>query len=208
VVRSLEMAVYIRQGIIICFVLFLKNRDLHPHLCATMVYFTSFLYSQLVVSLPYPTQNFTNQTIIVTGSNTGLGLEAVYHFSRLNASLVIMAVRNTGKGEIAKKSILLKTGRPSDSIEVWELDVQSFDSVKAFVQRVNKLSRVDAVLENAGIMAEDFKLVSGYESVITTKYVKPFGIRLPMCSWSPSSHNFSCEIQRKPQVQLINDYTA
>ena len=34
-------------------------------------------------SLPYPETKHTGQTVIVTGSNVGLGLEAARHFTRL-----------------------------------------------------------------------------------------------------------------------------
>lgn len=63
-----------------------------------------FLHSQLCVALPYPTTNFTG-TIIISGSNTGLGLEAARHFVRLEASRVILAVRNAQKGKAAAESI-------------------------------------------------------------------------------------------------------
>lgn len=143
-----------------------------------MGWFTSFLYSQLFVTLPIPTEDFTGQTVIVTGSNTGLGLEASRHLCRLNASLVILAVRNPTKGAAAKDSILASTGRPSNSIEVWELDMNSFDSVKAFVARANKLQRLDAILENAGMMTQHFNLVAGYESTITTNVISTFLLAL------------------------------
>jgi retinol dehydrogenase-12 len=41
---------------------------------------------QQFTSLPYPTQNFTGKTVIVTGSNTGLGKEAARHIARLGAA--------------------------------------------------------------------------------------------------------------------------
>jgi NAD(P)-dependent dehydrogenase (short-subunit alcohol dehydrogenase family) len=143
-----------------------------------MDFFLRFFYSQLFVSLPKPTKDFTGQTIIVTGSNTGLGFEAVRHFSRLNASLIIMAVRNPSKGMTAKENILKSTGRPSSSIEVWELDLQSFDSVKSFVAKVNQLERLDGVLENAGMMTKTFGLIAGYESTITTNVIGTFLLAL------------------------------
>lgn len=136
-----------------------------------MTWFTSFLYSQFLVTLPKPKTDFTGQTIIVTGSNTGLGLEAARHLSAQNASLIILAVRNTTKGETAKESILATTHKPSSTIEVWELDLQSYDSVKAFVSQANGLERLDAILENAGIMSKYFKMVGGFESVITTNVI-------------------------------------
>lgn len=139
-----------------------------------MGWFASFLYSQLFVKLPKLTKDFTGQTIIVTGSNTGLGLEAARHFSQLNATLIILAVRNTAKGEAAKESILASTGRANATIEVWELDMQSYDSIKAFCAKTSNLPRLDAVLENAGIMTKYFKMVAGYESVITTNVIGTF----------------------------------
>lgn len=117
-----------------------------------MGWLLNFLYSQLFVTPPKPTKDFIGQTFIVTGSNTGLGLEAARHLSRLNASLIIMAVRNLSKGAVAKENILQSTNRSPSSIEVWELDLQSYDSVKAFVAKANQLKRIDGVLENAGIM--------------------------------------------------------
>jgi retinol dehydrogenase-12 len=143
-----------------------------------MGWFASFLYSQLFVTLPKPTKDFSGQTIIVTGSNTGLGLEAARHLSRLNAALIILAVRTKTKGEAAKKSILANTGRADASIEVWSLDMQSFDSIQAFCANASKLSRLDAVLENAGIMTKNFNMVAGYESTITTNVIGTFLLAL------------------------------
>jgi hypothetical protein len=57
-----------------------------------------------LVTLPYPTKDFTGQTIIVTGANTGLEFEAAKHFIRLHASKAILAVRSLEKGRVAKKT--------------------------------------------------------------------------------------------------------
>ena len=46
-----------------------------------------------IQSIPLPTTSFAGQTIIVTGSNTDLGLEAAWYFVRLDATRVILAVR-------------------------------------------------------------------------------------------------------------------
>ena len=56
----------------------------HP---AKMVYFLDLLYSQLLVKIPEQTSDFSNQTVIVTGSNTGLGLEAARLLLRLKRPL-------------------------------------------------------------------------------------------------------------------------
>lgn len=131
-----------------------------------MPYITTFLYSQLFVRLPYPTADFTGQTVIVTGANTGLGLEAARHFVRLNASLVILAVRTITKGEAAALDITASTGTTKSRIEVWQLDLSSHDSIKAFTSRVNTLDRLDVFVQNAGILTLKFARVEGEESTI------------------------------------------
>jgi len=132
-----------------------------------MGYVTTFLHSQLFVSLPYPKSDFSGQTIIITGSNTGLGLEAARHFVRLNAAKVILAVRTLAKGEAAALDISTSTKITKSNIEVWQLDLSSYDSVKAFAAKVNTLNRLDAFIQNAGILTNNWAVIEGEESTIT-----------------------------------------
>jgi NAD(P)-dependent dehydrogenase (short-subunit alcohol dehydrogenase family) len=53
----------------------------------------------------------SRKTYVVTGSNTGLGLETARHLVNLAASRVLLAVRNLSAGEKAKKDIEESTGR-------------------------------------------------------------------------------------------------
>ncbi|KAK5149016.1 hypothetical protein LTR04_000186 [Oleoguttula sp. CCFEE 6159] len=129
--------------------------------------YATTLHSQLFVSLPYPKSDFSGQTVVVTGSNTGLGLEAVRHIVRLGAAKVIMAVRTLSKGEAAAAEIVRSLNVPSSRIEVWQLDLSHYDSVKAFTARVRTLDRLDAFVQNAGILTTKYELVEGEESTIT-----------------------------------------
>jgi NAD(P)-dependent dehydrogenase (short-subunit alcohol dehydrogenase family) len=165
-----------------------------------MGWFSSFLYSQFFVTLPKPTKDFSGETIIVTGSNTGLGLEAARHLSSLNAALIILAVRNQAKGEAAKKFILESTGQPSTTIEVWDLDMQSYESIKAFCANANKLRRLDAVLENAGIATKHFKIVAGYESTVTTNVIGTFLLALGLL---PKLKQSAAEYNIQPRLSIV-----
>ncbi|OTA34543.1 hypothetical protein BTJ68_06686 [Hortaea werneckii EXF-2000] len=136
-----------------------------------------FFYSQFFITPPSPTHDCSGQTIIVTGSNTGLGKEAVRHFVRLNAEKVIIACRTTAKGEAAKQDIEASTGRKG-VVDVWPLDLTDYESVKAFAQRAKGLVRLDVALLNAGINTPDFTTVAGNESTITVNVVSTFLLAL------------------------------
>ncbi|RDI85896.1 hypothetical protein Vi05172_g4148 [Venturia inaequalis] len=123
--------------------------------------------------LPYPDGDFTGQTIIITGANCGLGLEAARHFVRLRARLVILACRNEAKGWSAKATIEKTTGR-TGVVEVWPLDLASFDSVKEFCKRIEDIDRVDIFIANAGIATPKFGFVEGFESTITVNVISTF----------------------------------
>lgn len=132
-----------------------------------------YIYSQLIFTPPYPKAKYTGQTVIVTGSNVGLGLEAARHFVRLDAKKVILAVRTPEKGEAAKESILKSEKKTADVVEVWKLDLSSYQSSKDFAKRVQGLERLDVLVENAGIVTEDWKITEDNESTITTNVVSP-----------------------------------
>lgn len=140
-----------------------------------------FLYSQLFVKPLWPTQMFNGQTVIVTGSNTGLGKETARHFARLGAAKVILAVRNTKAGEDAKAYIETATQCAPGTVEVWPLDLGSYASVKAFARRASAgLDRVDVLCENAGIAAGSKRVVEGHESTITVNVISTFLLALLM----------------------------
>jgi NAD(P)-dependent dehydrogenase (short-subunit alcohol dehydrogenase family) len=143
-----------------------------------MPFITTFLYSQFFVTPLVPDHDFSGQTIIVTGSNTGLGFEAAKHFVRLNAAKVILAVRNVEKGEAAKREILETTRRTVDCIEVWLLDLERYDSVKQFVTRAQDLEQLDVVVENAGVQTRDFSMAEDSEWTITVNVISTFLLAL------------------------------
>lgn len=123
--------------------------------------------------IPYPTQSFTGQTVIVTGSNTGLGLEAARHFVRLDAARVILAVRSLKKGEEAKASIEATTNR-KNVVKVWQIDMSNYDSVKAFAVKCSSLERLDVVVANAGVLKNTYEAAEGTEITIAVNVIGTF----------------------------------
>ncbi|KAI1260933.1 putative short-chain dehydrogenase/reductase family protein [Xylariaceae sp. FL1019] len=107
------------------------------------------------------------RVFIVTGSNNGIGFETAKHLVRLEASKVIIAVRNLTAGEEARSKIENDTHKQGVA-EVWKLDLSSYDSVKSFAARaVDELERIDGVIENASIALDKFSRAEGMETSIT-----------------------------------------
>lgn len=97
------------------------------------------------------TSSFSGKTVLITGSNTGLGFQAARNFLESSASHVILAVRSIPKGHIARDQLESQTGRNGD-ISVLELDMNSFASVKSFSERVSRqFKKIDIVVLNAGL---------------------------------------------------------
>lgn len=159
-----------------------------------------FLYTQLFVSLPYPTTDLSGQTIIVTGSNVGLGLEAARHSTRLNADKVILGVRNIEKGEAAKKSIEESTQRKG-AVEVWQLDLSSYESTKQFAKRAEGLKRLDAIVENAGIATDKYSVSEGNESTITTNVISTFLLGLMIL---PKLRETATKFNTTPHLSIVS----
>ncbi|KIM93447.1 hypothetical protein OIDMADRAFT_173217 [Oidiodendron maius Zn] len=102
------------------------------------------------------TTSFEGKIVIVTGSNTGVGYAAALKYVELRASTVILGVRSMEKGETAKAKMEKATGRKG-VVEVWELDMASSKSIDAFAHRADTLSKVDAVVLNAGVVPKTFR---------------------------------------------------
>lgn len=114
-----------------------------------------------------PTQSFAGKSILITGANAGLGFEAALKFAGLGASRLILGVRSLQRGEDARAKICQQTGYDKGKIQLYELDMSSFDSVKKFAAATSKEERIDIAIMNAGLAAPSFRLSpEGYEMSI------------------------------------------
>lgn len=101
----------------------------------------------------------------------------------MGASKVILAVRSLSKGQQAQQSIEETTHRLG-VCEVWQLDMEDFDSIKAFAKRAEGLDRLDVILENAGValMSDSlqFSKKAGTELTIAINVIGTFLLALLM----------------------------
>jgi retinol dehydrogenase-12 len=150
-----------------CISAYIRKKELNA--MATL----SFIYSQLFVTPEYPDYDFTGQTIVLTGGNAGLGLEAARHLVRLNAARIIIGSRSVTRGEEAVRTI--DTSQTNCKIEVLPLDLENYDSVKNFAAKVSERgARLDAVILNAGKATQDFYLAENNESTLTVNVMSTF----------------------------------
>lgn len=168
-------------------------------LCQRIWHGLAFLYSQMFIEPPYPIRSWADKTVIVTGANSGLGLEAARHFVRLGAAKVILAVRNLEKGEAAKKSIEASTERKG-VVEVWQLDLCSYASVEQLAERASMLTRIDAVVLNAGIAPRKFQKAGGNETTITTNLISNILLLLLLM---PTLKNNAQKYKTRPHVSVV-----
>ncbi|KIM23304.1 hypothetical protein M408DRAFT_27996 [Serendipita vermifera MAFF 305830] len=135
-------------------------------------------------TLPETVADLTRRTVIITGANVGLGFEAAKRFYAMNPSRLILAVRSVSKGEDAKKVIIESgkkegppgTVREETRVDVWALDLTSFESVRSFAKKCDEeLDRVDILLENAAIQTLKWSLTKdGWEADLQTNVLSTF----------------------------------
>ncbi|KAE8441520.1 hypothetical protein EG329_004866 [Mollisiaceae sp. DMI_Dod_QoI] len=137
--------------------------------------FMGYLFRQVFVHPPQiPSDvDLEDQTVVITGANSGIGLEAARQCIRMKAKTVILAVRSTSKGEAAKTDILSTNPESSTQVEVWLLDMESFESVLAFGERASKLPRLHIAMLNAGVFKFEWATspTSGIESSLQVNHL-------------------------------------
>lgn len=111
-----------------------------------------------------PTQapRMDGKTVVVTGANSGIGLETVRHLARLGAH-VLMACRNAEKADDARSDILGSV--PNARIDVVQLDLSDLASVRKGADEIaGSHPVIDVLINNAGVMAGRHQLTAdGYE---------------------------------------------
>lgn len=92
----------------------------------------------------------SGKTILITGGNSGIGLEAARVLSMKNAE-VILTARSEKNGVAAVAFI--KDKNPDAKVSWMILDLADLDSVRAFsVAFHEKYTRLDILINNAGVM--------------------------------------------------------
>ncbi|MEA5505850.1 protochlorophyllide reductase [Halotia wernerae UHCC 0503] len=114
-------------------------------------------------------------TVVITGTSSGVGLQAAKALAQTRQWHVIMACRDLSKTEKAAQSV----GIPPDSYTIMHLDLASLESVRQFVNKFRESGRsLDALVCNAAIymplLKEPLRSVDGYELSVATNHLGHF----------------------------------
>jgi NAD(P)-dependent dehydrogenase (short-subunit alcohol dehydrogenase family) len=111
--------------------------------------------------------DLSGRTVIVTGANSGIGRAAASALAGAGAH-VVLAVRNTDKGEAAAAAMPGKT-------EVRRLDLASLASVHEFAEGYS--GPIDILINNAGVMIPPLtRTADGFELQFGTNHLGHFAL--------------------------------
>jgi NAD(P)-dependent dehydrogenase (short-subunit alcohol dehydrogenase family) len=119
--------------------------------------------------------DLSGRTAVVTGANSGLGLETALALAGAGAH-VVLACRDKAKGEEAIERIRRVFG--SARLELEDLDLASLDSIRSFATRFRTSHEVlDILVNNAGVMAIPRReTADGFELQIGTNHLGHFAL--------------------------------
>jgi protochlorophyllide reductase len=116
----------------------------------------------------------TQQTVVITGASSGVGLYTAKAMSQRGWH-VVMACRNLAKAETAAQSV----GMSLDSYSILHIDLGSLASVRKFVAELRATGKsLDALVCNAAVylplLKEPMRSTDGYELSVATNHFGHF----------------------------------
>ncbi|XP_059165605.1 retinol dehydrogenase 13-like [Physella acuta] len=114
-----------------------------------------------------------DKTVIITGANSGIGKETALQLARRGGKIVL-ACRNEAEGKKTAEFIRKET----ENMDVYfmKLDLNSFKSIKEFVEKFKKKEKhLHILINNAGVMmCPKGKTEDGFDIQFQTNYLGPF----------------------------------
>jgi NAD(P)-dependent dehydrogenase (short-subunit alcohol dehydrogenase family) len=112
---------------------------------------------------------------VVTGANSGIGWNTALELARAGAE-VILTARTEAKGDDAVARI--RRELPTAKVRFEKLDLASLRSVREFAAKVGKETKLDLLVNNAGVMRIPARKVTedGFEMQFGTNFLGPFAL--------------------------------
>ena len=115
----------------------------------------------------------SGRVAVITGANTGIGLEVAKALAARGAS-VVLAVRDEGKGRRAAEGLAKAT--PGADVTVQKLNLASLDSTRAAADALQaRHPQIDLLINNAGVLYPPrLNTADGFESQFGTNHLGHF----------------------------------
>lgn len=149
------------------------------------------------------------KTVIITGGNSGIGLETAVDLAKRNAR-VLLACRSLEKGEKAVMEVKRRSG--NSNVVFIQLDLSSLDSVRKCAAKILKEEpRIDILINNAGVMMLPKRTLTkdGFEMQFGTNHLGHFlftNLLLDRIKEAPKARivNVSSIVYRFGSINLSN----
>lgn len=110
-------------------------------------------FGGLFPALMVPPTDLTGKVAIITGANSGIGLQIARCIARQGAT-VYLACRNTSKANEAASQITSENPLCKDRVHVLSVDMSLLSSVRDFADTVKNVNtKIDLLFHNAGVMS-------------------------------------------------------
>jgi NAD(P)-dependent dehydrogenase (short-subunit alcohol dehydrogenase family) len=118
--------------------------------------------------------DMSGKTVVVTGGNSGIGLETAVALGLMGARVLITA-RSAERGKAAAATIAGRLGGRG-SVELVLFDLADLSSVRQGAADIlSRCPRLDVLVNNAGLtLSERQETVDGYEATFAINHLGPF----------------------------------
>ena len=134
------------------------------------------------------------KTVIITGANSGIGLETAVDIAKRNAR-VILACRSVERGKTALADVKKRSG--SNNVAFVQLDLGSLDSVRTFAAKIlEDEPRIDILINNAGVMMIPKRMLTpdGFEMQFGVNHLGHFLLTNLLLN----------RIKKSPRARIVN----
>jgi NAD(P)-dependent dehydrogenase (short-subunit alcohol dehydrogenase family) len=119
--------------------------------------------------------DMTGKTVVITGGNSGIGLETAVALAKAGAKTVITA-RDRARGEAAVADIRARSGH--DDVDLVVFDLGNIASIREGAAAIlQKCARIDVLVNNAGLVLSDRReTTDGFEATFGINHLGHFAL--------------------------------